>query len=76
MSCTKAAPDLWVATLQDKKARLDAEYERLAANRLSIDHPLAQASVELSGQGIVGNSLSLSDLLKRAHVHYRRAFAS
>ena len=66
---------LSMCEVQDKKARMDAEYARLAAARVSTADPLAEASVSLSGQGIVGNSLSLSDLLKRAHVHYRRVSA-
>ena len=52
---------------------MDTEYARLASVKLSTEHPLCQDSVRLSGQNIVGNSLSLSDLLKRAHVHYRCA---
>ena len=49
---------------------MDAEYDRLASVKLSTEHALCQEAVRLSGQNIVGNSLSLSDLLKRAHVHY------
>ena len=49
---------------------MDAEYERLASVRLPLSHPLSEAAVQLSGQGIVGKA-SLDDLIKRAHVHYR-----
>ena len=63
-------PGKRLATVQEKKSRMDAEAQRLASTRLAATHPLSEAAVQLSGQGIVGKA-SLDDLLKRAHVHYR-----
>lgn len=52
-----------------RQARLEDEKQRLAAQRVLDDHPLALAAVEATGQR-VGRSTTLEEMLRRPHLRY------
>ncbi|GLC35998.1 hypothetical protein PLESTB_000527700 [Pleodorina starrii] len=54
----------------EKQARIEAEKSRLAAVRVRGGTPVALAAAEASGHAVPG-SLTLEELLRRPHVHYR-----
>ncbi|GAX75540.1 hypothetical protein CEUSTIGMA_g2983.t1 [Chlamydomonas eustigma] len=54
---------------QSKLARIAAERQRLSLHRVLDDHPLAQMTVQLTGQN-VSRSSTLEELLRRPHLHY------
>lgn len=56
--------------LQEKQARIDGERQRLEAVRVPAEHPLVAAAEAVSGQK-VPPVVTLADLLRRPHVHYR-----
>ena len=53
--------------------RVAADVERLRRTKVKIDEPVAVAAAEASAQGLPDPSVSLTlaDLLKRPHVHYK-----
>jgi hypothetical protein len=52
------------------QARIDAEKVRLAGTRLPETNPLAAAAAAVGGQKLM-RSITLQELLKRPHIHYK-----
>lgn len=52
------------------QARIDAEKVRLAGTRLPETNPLAAAAAAVGGQKVM-RSITLQELLKRPHIHYK-----
>ncbi len=56
-----------------RQERVAADVARLRASRVRVDEPVAAAAAAASAQGLPdpSASLTLADLLKRPHVHYK-----
>lgn len=54
---------------QEKVKRIEEEQRRLEGVRLQPEHPVALAAADVSGQA-VPVAVTLTDLLRRPHVHY------